>query len=415
MCFYDSLNGDQNLCAVEESKAKDEDNVEDKSYTGKENFMTWAKAALMTFSEDMLIRLHDDSQSKVFYYAIFISSITGLGDSEWVREVLGLSLNVGLEALAESLNIPEGSQDKDSLKMLTELLRSQSMKVLALLVGSLVIVVMKNEGVLLHFHDMGKDHGMRKRKKREGRRTMILSVLSSLALVSGLMVVRAKNLVHSILFPFPVFRNTSDPLYDVLVEPMGYDVMLLEYHGIEYPRLTEALEKVISAFQAVKGGEAFNIMMKETIREGPTLLVSLIRGDLLNASVVQSSTADGDPSMLSPIITSNYIYESRLPDVVLRLGDLVASSCFNGRSRGLQRDIHAKKKGLQPQGVASVPDNRSSSTKKFPCSQRKLKRKLELEKRRYCRTRDLLASSADVCRLVILAFIDQRKTTPILF
>jgi hypothetical protein len=60
--------------------------------------------------------------------------------------VLGLSPNVGLEALAESLNIPEGSQDKDSLKVLTELPRSQSMKVLALLVGSLVIVVMKNEG-----------------------------------------------------------------------------------------------------------------------------------------------------------------------------------------------------------------------------------------------------------------------------
>jgi len=80
--------------------------------------------------------------------------------------VLGLSPNVGLEALAESLNIPEGSQDKDSLKVLTELPRSQSMKVLALLVGSLVIVVMNNEGALLHFHDMGKDHGMRKRKKR---------------------------------------------------------------------------------------------------------------------------------------------------------------------------------------------------------------------------------------------------------
>ncbi|CAI9775855.1 unnamed protein product [Fraxinus pennsylvanica] len=43
----------------------------------------------------------------------------------------------------------------------------------------------------------------------EGRRTMILSVLSSPALVSGLMVVRAKNPVHSVLFPIPVFRNTS--------------------------------------------------------------------------------------------------------------------------------------------------------------------------------------------------------------
>lgn len=97
---------------------------------------------------------------------IQIISQSGLLDSEWVREVLGLSPNVGLEALAESLNIPGGSQDKDSLKVLTELPRSQSMKVLALLVGSLVIVVMKNEGALLHFHDMGKDHGMRKRKKR---------------------------------------------------------------------------------------------------------------------------------------------------------------------------------------------------------------------------------------------------------
>ncbi|KAI3702102.1 hypothetical protein L6452_27781 [Arctium lappa] len=93
-------------------------------------------------------------------------SQSGLLDSEWVREVLGLSLNVGLESLAESLNIPGGSQDKDSLKVLTELPRSQSMKVLALLVGGLVIVVMMNEGALLHFHDMGKDHGMRKRNKR---------------------------------------------------------------------------------------------------------------------------------------------------------------------------------------------------------------------------------------------------------
>uniref|UniRef100_A0A251UQM8 Putative NADH:ubiquinone/plastoquinone oxidoreductase, chain 6 n=1 Tax=Helianthus annuus TaxID=4232 RepID=A0A251UQM8_HELAN len=43
-------------------------------------------------------------------------------------------------------------------------------------------------------------------------KTMMLSVLSSLALVSGLMVVRAKNPVHSVLFPIPVFRNTSSLL-----------------------------------------------------------------------------------------------------------------------------------------------------------------------------------------------------------
>ncbi|TYI36325.1 hypothetical protein ES332_A03G133400v1 [Gossypium tomentosum] len=38
---------------------------------------------------------------------------------------------------------------------------------------------------------------------------MILSVLSSPALVSGLMVARAKNPVHSVLFPILVFRDTS--------------------------------------------------------------------------------------------------------------------------------------------------------------------------------------------------------------
>lgn len=38
---------------------------------------------------------------------------------------------------------------------------------------------------------------------------MILSVLSSPALVSGLMVARAKNPVHSVFFSISVFRDTS--------------------------------------------------------------------------------------------------------------------------------------------------------------------------------------------------------------
>ncbi|XP_059072313.1 NADH-ubiquinone oxidoreductase chain 6-like, partial [Cryptomeria japonica] len=44
---------------------------------------------------------------------------------------------------------------------------------------------------------------------REGRRTTILSVSPSPALVSGLMVVRAKNPVHPVPSSIPVFRNTS--------------------------------------------------------------------------------------------------------------------------------------------------------------------------------------------------------------
>ncbi|GJW08898.1 hypothetical protein Tco_1571321 [Tanacetum coccineum] len=66
--FMTHKTGEQNLCAVEESKAKDEANVEDTSYPGKEDrldslsFIAWEKAALMTFSEDILIR-RSQSQS----------------------------------------------------------------------------------------------------------------------------------------------------------------------------------------------------------------------------------------------------------------------------------------------------------------------------------------------------------------
>nr|GEZ07899.1 proteasome subunit alpha type-1 [Tanacetum cinerariifolium] len=48
--------------AIEESKVEDESNVEDTTYPGKEDgldslsFMAREKAALMTFSENMLIR-----------------------------------------------------------------------------------------------------------------------------------------------------------------------------------------------------------------------------------------------------------------------------------------------------------------------------------------------------------------------
>jgi len=57
---------------------------------------------------------------------------------------------------------------------------------------------------------------------------MILSVLSSPALVSGLMVVRAKNPVHSVLFPIPVFCNTSGLLlllgldFSAMIFPVVY-------------------------------------------------------------------------------------------------------------------------------------------------------------------------------------------------
>jgi len=57
---------------------------------------------------------------------------------------------------------------------------------------------------------------------------MILSVSSSPALVSGLMVVRAKNPVHSVSFPIPVFRDTSGLLlllgldFSAMISPVVY-------------------------------------------------------------------------------------------------------------------------------------------------------------------------------------------------
>ncbi|KAL2943690.1 NADH-ubiquinone oxidoreductase chain 6 [Bienertia sinuspersici] len=56
---------------------------------------------------------------------------------------------------------------------------------------------------------------------------MILYVLSSPALVSGLMVVRAKNPVHSVLFPIPVFRNTS-----VLLLLLGLDFSAMIFRAV---------------------------------------------------------------------------------------------------------------------------------------------------------------------------------------
>nr|GEX72936.1 proteasome subunit alpha type-1 [Tanacetum cinerariifolium] len=57
-----SINRASGHRGIKEPKAKDEANVEDTAYPVKEDeldslsFMAWAKAALMTFSEDMLIR-----------------------------------------------------------------------------------------------------------------------------------------------------------------------------------------------------------------------------------------------------------------------------------------------------------------------------------------------------------------------
>ncbi|KAI3758168.1 hypothetical protein L6452_05720 [Arctium lappa] len=70
-----------------------------------------------------------------------------------------------------------------------------------------------------------------------------------------------------------------DPLYDVLVEPLGYDALLLEYHGIEYPDLPEAPEKAISAFRTVKGNSyvSGSDPEKDDMRLVPTLSLVVLK------------------------------------------------------------------------------------------------------------------------------------------
>lgn len=63
----------------------------------------------------------------------------------------------------------------------------------------------------------------------------------------------AANANREVVVSLSGITHNLDPLYDVLVEPLGYDALLLEYHGIKYPDLPEAPEKAISACRAVKG------------------------------------------------------------------------------------------------------------------------------------------------------------------
>nr|GEU45486.1 reverse transcriptase domain-containing protein [Tanacetum cinerariifolium] len=83
---------------------------------------------------------------------------------------------------------------------------------------------------------------------REGQRTMILSVLLSLALVSGLMVVRAKNLED---YNEGDDISTKGKSLDISSNPIHEMVIITP--EILRPDLLEAPEKAISAFQTVKG------------------------------------------------------------------------------------------------------------------------------------------------------------------
>jgi len=86
---------------------------------------------------------------------------------------------------------------------------------------------------------------------KEGRRTMILSVLSSPALVSGLMVVRAKNPVHSVLFPILVFCDTSG-----LLILLGLDFSAMIFPVVHIGAIAISFLFVVMMFNIQIGGDS---------------------------------------------------------------------------------------------------------------------------------------------------------------
>ncbi|CAL9161005.1 unnamed protein product [Musa hybrid cultivar] len=112
---------------------------------------------------------------------------------------------------------------------------------------------------------------------------MILSVSSSLALVSGLMVVRAKNPVHSVSFPIPVFRNTCGLLvllgldFSAMIFPVVYIgaiavsfLFVVMMFNIQIAEIHEQVLRYLPVSGLILWWEMFFILDNETIPLLPT-------------------------------------------------------------------------------------------------------------------------------------------------
>ncbi|KAL9858900.1 putative NADH:ubiquinone reductase (H(+)-translocating) [Arabidopsis thaliana] len=99
---------------------------------------------------------------------------------------------------------------------------------------------------------------------------MILSVLSSSALVSGLMAARAKNPVHSILFTILVFRDTSGLL---LLLGLDFFAMIFQIFHIQIAEIHEELLRYLpmsGIIGLIFWWEMFFILDNESIPLLPT-------------------------------------------------------------------------------------------------------------------------------------------------
>ncbi|KAI3748764.1 hypothetical protein L6452_12075 [Arctium lappa] len=126
------------------------------------------------------------------------------------------------------------------------------------LVPSLILLVAMIGAIVLTMHRTTKvkRQDVFRRNAIDSRRT-IMRGMTDLLKESSFILVRIQ---------FVRWPSCLDPLYDVLVEPLGYDALLLEYHGIEYPDLPEAPEKAISAFRTVKGNSYSHAHRKKWCR-----------------------------------------------------------------------------------------------------------------------------------------------------
>jgi hypothetical protein len=109
---------------------------------------------------------------------------------------------------------------------------------------------------------------------------MILSVLSSPALVSGLMVVRAKNPVHSVLFLILVFRDTSGLLlllgldFFAMIFPVGFFMNLVTIAIFRWGAGRLQIGKSFSALTISVGSQFFFFALFLTMRPLVRLAVS---------------------------------------------------------------------------------------------------------------------------------------------
>uniref|UniRef100_UPI0031F3AF09 NADH dehydrogenase subunit 6 n=1 Tax=Ruppia sinensis TaxID=2690835 RepID=UPI0031F3AF09 len=179
---------------------------------------------------------------------------------------------------------------------------------------------------------------------------MILSVLSSPALVSGLMVVRAQNPVHSVLFLIPVFRDTSGLLlllgldFSAMIFPVvhiGAIAVSFLFVVMMFNIQREEINESVLRYLPVSGiiglilwWEMFFILDNETIPLLPTHGKTTSLRYTVHASKVQSWT---NLETLGNLLYTYYSVWFLLPSLILLVAMIGAIVLTMHRTTQVQR------------------------------------------------------------------------------